>query len=63
MQAIFDAPMSLLQSQQASGAGFAGWQIGQAIDGLLALFLSLFDPTPQAKNLGHSGPLGFTPLI
>jgi len=42
MQAIFDAPMGLLQAEQARGVGFLSGQIGHAIDDLLALLFSLF---------------------
>jgi len=41
----FDAPMGLLQSQQATSRGFLAGQVGQAIDGLLPLFVCFLDPT------------------
>jgi len=43
MKSIFDAPMGLLQGQQARGVGFVAWQISQSINSLLTFFVSFFD--------------------
>ena len=50
MQPIFDAPMGLLQGEQARGVGLLPGQIGQAINRLLALFCSVSDISSQAKG-------------
>src|SRR6266571_8319747 len=41
MQPIFDAPMGLLQGEQARGVGFLPGQVGYPIDRLLTRFFSV----------------------
>ena len=53
----------LLEGQQPRSIRLLSGQIGQAIDQLLPLLLSIFHRAPQAKDLCDPGPLGLKPVI
>ncbi len=63
METILNPPVTLVELQKPLSAGFAPWQIGDALHDLLSLLPFFLDPPADLEHLGNPSPFPLKPCI